>query len=234
MNRSHTGKKTSRIQISIVAGYQLVRESLAHLIESNNSLTVISVSGFTSNTAGLIGAKSADVVVIYLDPGDPVEVVTDILEASPQTRVVVITGSDDLDCQTTALKLGAVGIVRAEQDSKLLFDAINQAFKGETWLNQALLSKLLEGGAVSGRLRENGTKAPTAEALTPRETEVIAMIGKGLKSKVIATRLSISEATVRHHLSSIYGKLGVEDRLNLIIYAYEKGLIDLPVGTTDQ
>ena len=53
------------------------------------------------------------------------------------------------------------------------------------------------------------------------------MIGKGLKSKVIAQGLAISEATVRHHLSSIYGKLGVDDRLNLVIYAYEKGLIRL-------
>ncbi len=233
MNSSHTGKKSGRIQISIVAGYQLVRESLTHLIESNNSLKVVSVRGFTP-TQGLFDAKDADVVVVYLEPDDRVEVVADILKGSSEVRVVVVMGSDDLDSQTKALKLGAVGIVRAEQDSKLLFDAINQASKGETWLNQALLSKLLEGGATAGRTKENGTKAGTPETLTPREIEVIEMIGKGLKSKVIATRLSISEATVRHHLSSIYGKLGVEDRLNLVIYAYEKGLIDLPVGITDQ
>jgi len=64
------------------------------------------------------------------------------------------------------------------------------------------------------------------ESLTPREQDVIQMIGKGLKNKDIAKKLYISEATVRHHLSSVYGKLGVADRLNLVIYACEKGLVE--------
>jgi len=169
----------------------------------------------------------SDITVIYLEAHDSVEIIRDILETNPEIKVVVITDGEDLDSSTLALKLGAVGIVRSDQSSKLLIEAIRRAFKGETWLNQALLSNLLKNGDSTGVKTPNGKAGQALEAITRREAEVIAMIGKGLKSKVIAERLFISEATVRHHLSSIYGKLGVDDRLNLVIYAFRHGLIPL-------
>ena len=229
MSKTHTKRPSVQIRISIIANPQLVRESLAVLIGSNKDLQVVSTMGFDSEWSALTKLKNSDVAVIYLETGDPVEIIGEIRANHPKMKIVAITDGDDLDSSTKALKSGAVGIVQSLQGSNLLFEAIRQAFKGETWLNQRLLSSLLQNGNghASKSTKPNGKLGPANDSLTPREVEVVSMIGKGLKSKVIAQGLAISEATVRHHLSSIYGKLGVDDRLNLVIYAYEKGLIRL-------
>ena len=233
MTKTHTKSPTLRIRTSVVARHQLVRECLTSLIESNKDLKVVSTYGFISERERLSQLEGADIAVIYLEAGDSVEIIKDVRDANPNVQVVAITDGENLDCSTQALKFGAVGIVRSDQSSKLLIEAVRRAFKGETWLNQALLTNLLKNGDSSGLKNSNGKLGPAPETITPREIEVISMIGKGLKSKIIAERLFISEATVRHHLSSIYGKLGVDDRLNLVIYAFEKGLIRLNDSSVD-
>lgn len=227
MTKTDTKSQSLQIRISIIARHKLVRECLTCLIEGSSDLTVVTASSFVPDCADFGEVKGTDVAVIYLAAADSTEVIRNVLDSDPQLKVVMITDGEDLECSTQALKLGAVGIVRSDQSSKLLTEAIRRAFKGETWLNQALLTNLLKNGDPDGAKATNGSHGPKPETITPREVEVISMIGKGLKSKVIAERLGISEATVRHHLSSIYGKLGVDDRLNLVIYAFEKGLIQL-------
>lgn len=233
MTKQHTKSPSLRIRTSIIAHQQLVRECLTCLVENNKDLKVVSTCGFVSESGGLSKVQGSDIAVIYLEAGDPVETIRDVLQVHPNIRVVAVTDGEDLDASTQALKLGAVCIVRSDQSSKLLIEAIRRAFKGETWLNQALLTNLLKHGDAASVKNPNGKGGPAPETITPREVEVISMIGKGLKSKVIAERLDISEATVRHHLSSIYGKLGVDDRLNLVIYAFEKGLIQLKDSSAD-
>lgn len=224
MTKTHNKAHGPQIRTSIIADHRLVRESLSSLIQDNPDIKVATLCGLGSFPLELDGS---DVTVIYLETHESVQIVRDILEIHPEIKVVAITDGEDLDSSTQALKLGAVGIVRSDQSSKLLIEAIRRSFKGETWLNQALLSNLLKNGD-SASVKTSGSKAGQAlESITRRENEVIAMIGKGLKSKAIAKRLCISEATVRHHLSSIYGKLGVDDRLNLVIYAFRHGLIPL-------
>ncbi len=170
---------------------------------------------------------------------DRVEVITDLLAVWPDLRVVVTAASENLDLQATALELGAVGIVHEEQNPNLLIEAIRQTFAGETWLNQVLLNKILQrnrnGNSSNGKRSDKFDADLGIEALTNREFEVLDLIGNGLKNKQIAERLLISEPTVRCHLSSIYGKLGVDDRLNLVIKAYQRGLLDVsqPTDETD-
>ncbi len=225
MSRPPTKNQLGRIKIWVIANPQLVRECLGFFIEKNPQLELTGTTGFQSDWLKAASVTEADVVVIYLESGDSAEVVGDLHDKVPKAKIVAIIDGDDLGCSMQVLKSGAVGIVRATQGANLLLEAIKKAHEGEIWLNQQLLTNLLENGGI--------TKQPTRkiglanDSLTPREIEVISMIGKGLKSKVIADRLAISEATVRHHLSSIYGKLGVDDRLNLIIYAINKGLVEL-------
>ncbi|MFN0279967.1 MAG: DNA-binding response regulator [Pyrinomonadaceae bacterium] len=232
MTTGRTKSPVSRIRVSVVSNHQLVRECLSCLIQNNKDLKVVRSYGFVADK----GFKSddSDIFVIYLESGDPVKIIENVIASNPNARVVAVTDGKDIDCSTQALKLGAVGIVRSDQSSKLLVEAIRRAFKGETWLNQTMLTNLLKNGDASSIKNSNGKLGPAPETITPREVEVIAMIGKGLKSKAIAERMFISEATVRHHLSSIYGKLGVDDRLNLVIYAFEHGLIPLNDSSRDE
>ena len=225
MSSTLTKRQAERIRIWVVANPQLVRECLGFFIEKNSQFELIATAGFQSDPSAFGKKALADIAVVYLEPGDPAEVVKVLHTEFPTVKIVAITDDDDLECSMRVLKFGAVGIVRATQGANLLVEAIKKAHDGETWLNQELLTSLLENGKAS---RPASDKiGPASDSITPREIEVISMIGEGLKSKVIAERLSISEATVRHHLSSIYGKLGVDDRLNLVIYAIEKGLVQL-------
>lgn len=213
------------VRVLLIARHPIVQESVRLLIESNRNMVVTGAYPFCTDSGKSYDLSEADVALIYLSSGDRVEIISDLLHLSPRLRVVAAVAGDDLDLQTTALNLGAVGIVRHEQSSKLLIEAIRQTYNGETWLNQVLLNKLLDKGRPHGKKAGKFDAESQTESLTPRELGVIQMIGKGLKNKQIGEKLFICEATVRHHLSSIYGKLGVSDRLNLVIYAYNRGLI---------
>ena len=217
------------IKVMLISRYRIVQESLKLLIDSSRGLSVTGTYSFAEDPGKI--AESADVAVVYISTGDRVEIISDLLALIPGLRVILIIASADLDSQAEALKLGAVGIVHKEQNPKLLIEAIRQTYNGDTWLNQVLLNKLLEKGRAPDKAATKMRNNVEIDSLTARETEVVRMIGEGLKNKSIAERLSISEATVRHHLSSIYGKVGVEDRLNLVIFAYHNGIIKLHYGS---
>lgn len=225
MRSSPAKSQVKPIRIWISANRRLVLDSLSFLFESNRQFALVGATDFDSYRSQLAKASKVDIGVVYLEPGDPVEVVRDLNTCLPNVRIISVTDGSDLESSIKALKFGAVGIVQSMQGSHSLLEAIKKACVGETSLNQELLTNLLrKGGSAKG---QSGSLGPANDSLTARELEVITLIGKGFKSKRIAEELSISQATVRHHLSSIYGKLGVDDRLNLMIYAFEKGLIRL-------
>jgi DNA-binding NarL/FixJ family response regulator len=217
------------IRVLLFSKHQIVKECLKLLLESNRDIKVVGSHEIATEISSENGIPTTDVAVVYFSNGDRIEIVAELLQESPDIRVIVITEGSDLESQAKALEMGAVGIVQKAQSPKLLLEAIRQTFNGETWLNQVLLNKILERGKSQNKNSQNhNAETNSGEALTARELDVISMIGEGLKNRSIADRLFISEATVRHHLSSIYSKLGVSDRLNLVIYAYRKGLIKVP------
>jgi NarL family two-component system response regulator LiaR len=227
MNERTPASSERPISVLLISRYQIVQESLKLLINSNKGLAVSGAFSFAEDFREVTTLPQSDVAVVYISAGDRVEVISELIQELPGLRVILIIDSVDLDAQAEALKLGAVGIVHKEQNPKLLIEAIRQTYNGETWLNQVLLNKILERGKSSAKNPPKTLFQLGLESLTTRELEVVRMIGEGLKNRTIAERLAISEATVRHHLSSIYGKIGVEDRLNLVIFAYENGILKL-------
>ena len=223
------GEEKPKIRVLIVTLYAILCESLCVLVESNEDMCVVGCTNDLDSLTSFDELDKPNIALLYLTEGDEksVEIIARLAEIDSQIRIVTVTGNADVANQTRALQLGAVGIVQREQNSRNLVSAIRQVYSGETWINQSLLTKLLNG-KQSKKDDSKHYGLFNVEAITPREKEVIEMIGLGLKNKEIARKLFISEATVRHHLSSIYGKLGVADRLNLIIYAYQHNLIQSP------
>lgn len=176
-------------------------------------------------------SEDFEIGVIHTLAEDRPELISSLLERKPNLRIVVLADGLDIETQAQLFKLGVFGIVQKEQGVDTLIEAIRRAHLGETWLNQALLTKILESGKSKKRKAKKGFPVENGESLTSREVEITRTIAEGLKNKEIGERLQISEATVRHHLSTIYGKIGVEDRLNLVIYAYERGLIEPNKGS---
>ena len=225
-NKSNNGRQ-SKIRILLICSYKIIQESLKTLIEDSQDIEVSSSICTPEQLPKAANLADLDAVLIYLVDKDTetVEMIAELLKTDPNLRVIILTGSKDIKNQTRAIQLGAVGIVQKEQNARMLVEAIRQVYRGETWINQKILAKLLGNGSEKKEGSRTWNSRKT-DSLTRREKEVIQMIGKGLKNKNIAENLFISEATVRHHLSSIYEKLDVEDRLNLVIYAYQQGIVE--------
>lgn len=217
-----------RTKVTILATQKLTGECLNVLLQRDRELTVVDVAVTKSDLLDKLSETQPDVVLICLmdNEGKNIDVITDVFRIAPHTKVVILSGPNSSFDQPASLKLGVTGIVGTNQNVKVLVRAIRRVSEGGVWLNQKLIEHLV-GGILNGG---NGTISEYSKAgdLTGRELEVVKMVALGLNNKDASKKLSISEATVRHHLSSVYGKLHVEDRLNLAIYAYQRGIVAPP------
>jgi DNA-binding NarL/FixJ family response regulator len=140
-----------------------------------------------------------------------------------ETRVIVVTSRKDADFLEGALRCGAKGVFQREWPVQQIPMAIRKVTNGGVWLEQGAAERVLEQALSKPR-------GPDAEeiklaSLTPREREVIDLICRGMRNKEVAKELHISLATVSHHLTAVYRKLGVEDRTSLVIYAAKQHLV---------
>jgi DNA-binding NarL/FixJ family response regulator len=153
---------------------------------------------------------------------DGANVIPELLEAARDARVIILMSIRDLRAYCSTVFLGARGLVLKEETSKTLINAIEKVHAGGVWIGSLTSTKLLVPAAVAGK--GSDPEAYKIALLTNREREVLAVAVAGLKNKQISKRLFISEATVSHHLTSIFSKLHVADRSQLIAYAYQHGL----------
>ena len=222
-------KMAKPIRILIVDDHAVIRSGLRMLIEQNQTMSVVGMAGTPDEALHLAKSERPDIIVLDLVLGedDGLDVLPQLCEASPNSRVLVLTGVHTADSHRTAIRRGAMGIVLKQQAAELLMKAIKKVHAGEVWIDRAMMGSVLSDVRTGARekLDSEGAKIKT---LTPREREVIALVSEGLKNKQIGERLFITETTVTHHLSSIYSKLGVSDRLELVIYSFANSLGEKP------
>jgi DNA-binding NarL/FixJ family response regulator len=169
------------------------------------------------------------VVLVGLDPA--VDASIDVLRHLPAIaehwRTLVIAVTDQPVMYGEVIELGAMGVVTRDQPGEILVKAIRKVDAGEMWLDRARVAALITRLARGTATIDDPDRA-RIEALTPREREIVALVTEGLRNRDIATRLSISEATVRNHLTSILDKLDLTDRFQLAVFAFRKGLVSCP------
>jgi DNA-binding NarL/FixJ family response regulator len=214
------------IRILIVDDHAIVRAGLRMLIESHVGLQVVGQAATCRDALAIAAQEQPDIILLDLDlAGESgLALLPELPCVAPRARVIILTGGHNATVHQQAVHGGAMGVVLKDQAAEVLHKAILQVQAGGVWIDAALTARLL-----SGMTSRSGTPAPDPSAakiatLTLREREVIALIAEGLTNKQIAQRLSISAATVNHHLSAVYGKLDVPSRLELAIYAYGHGL----------
>ncbi|MGH9877572.1 MAG: LuxR C-terminal-related transcriptional regulator, partial [Nitrososphaerales archaeon] len=192
---------------------------------------------------------------IKLGEDDGIDCLTEMKAVSPKTRVLILTGTSDVETHYAAVSNGAMGIVRKMEGAETLVNAIQKVLAGGVWLNGELMAKILndlrqaranasvepsgEGGVQSGALPALGWRLPISRRdeyeevkiarLTDREREVVELVGQGMRNQQIADKLCISIITVRHHLTSVFSKLEVGDRFELAIYSFRHGLAKPPI-----
>lgn len=215
------------IRILIVDDHAIVRAGLRMLIDQNPAMKVIGVAGNRSEALALAMSEQPDVILldILLGDEDGLSFLPELREAATNSRVLVLTGLRSTESQRRAIIAGAMGVVLKEHAAEMLIKAILKVHQGEVWLDRSLMGSVLD--AITQPPGIDPEKAKIA-SLTDRERQVIALIAEGLKNKQIGERLFISETTVTHHLSSIFSKLEVSDRLELVIYAFSQNLAKMP------
>jgi two-component system, NarL family, nitrate/nitrite response regulator NarL len=221
---------SGKIRVMLVDDHLLVMTALKMALEDLPDVELVGTATNINDALDVAGRGNPEVILLDLNLNgtNSLTSLPKLKEAAPQSRVIILTAEHDAEAHRQAVKLGAVGLVLKNAGLDVLVKAIRKVHQGEAWFDRAMMSNLI----ADITQRQGGQKADDAaqriSTLTERERGVIELIGEGLKNKQIAERLFISETTVHHHLTSIFGKLGVQDRVGLVIFAIRHNLVKLP------
>lgn len=217
---------TAGISVLLVDDHRSVLWGLGRLIETAGPQMRVADSVTCARDALAAVKKHApDVVLLDLDLGE--ESGLDLIsQVSADSQVLIFTGSRDVEMHQRAMLAGARGILHKAERAEVILKAIARVHAGEPWLDRGSLGKLLD---VLGRQAADA-EAPAHSTLTAAERKVVAAVvrHKGSPNKVIAASLHLSEHTLRNHLASIYSKLGIHRRVDLVLYGIEHKLGTLP------
>lgn len=205
------------ISVLIVDDHPVVREGLRGMLEADTGITVAGEAGSGDEAVTRARELRPDVVLMDLrmPGGDGVSAIPRVLSERPECRVIVLTTFETDQDIVRAVEAGAAGYLLKDTSRADLVSAVFAATRGETVLSPSVATKLV------GRMR-----APTADSLSRRETEVLSLVARGLTNADIGRELFISEATVKTHLLRVFGKLGVSDRTAAVTTALRRGLLD--------
>jgi DNA-binding NarL/FixJ family response regulator len=214
------------IRILLVDDHKTMLWGLERLIQAEGpGFALVGSASDGAVATALCAELVPDIVLLDLDlkGSSSLDFLPALVENSC-TRVVILSANRDQATLATAVKLGARGVVSKEAPTEDVLAAIRKVHGGELWLDQTLMQVLL--GQLVAPAPKADPEAQRIATLTTREREVIGLIvqGKGAMNKDLAERIFISERTLRNHLTTIYQKLGVANRLELYVYATKHSL----------
>lgn len=216
------------IRTLLVDAHTLFRAGLRELLEKQPGILVAGEAGSHAEALALAKQLQPELILLELnlDGNEEIDLITDLIAIAPHARLILVTAIHDSQVHYRAVQAGVMGVILKTQSPNVLFKAITKVHSGEAWLDRSTIANMLTQMARGKTADALDTQK--IDSLSERERQVITLIGKGFKNRQIADALAISEVTVRHHLSSIFAKLDISDRLELIIYAYRHHLINLP------
>ena len=201
------------IRVLIADDHAVVRQGLRTFLDLQEDIEVIGEAGDGEEALALVEQLAPDVVLIDLvmPRVDGIEALRRLRERAPAVRAIVLSSFVDDDRLFPAVRAGAAGYLLKDVQPQELVEAIRTVHGGGALLHPQVAARLLQDMAE--------------DPLTPREREVLVLIGRGMPNKLIARELGLSEKTVKAHVSSILGKLGVTDRTQAALYAVREGLV---------
>jgi DNA-binding NarL/FixJ family response regulator len=207
------------IRVLLVDDHAVVREGLRTFLELQDGISVVGEAGDGSEGVAAAERLRPDVVLmdLVMPRLDGVGAMRELRRRLPSARVIVLTSFTDEEKLLPALQAGAAGYLLKTAEPAELARAVRAAHAGEALLDPTVAARLL---ASIAEPRDAGSR----EALTPREREVLALIGRGYANKRIALELGIAEKTVKTHVGHVLAKLGVSDRTQAALHAARGGL----------
>jgi DNA-binding NarL/FixJ family response regulator len=213
------------IRTLVADDQQVVREGFAALLGTQEDMTVVASAADGAEAVTLCAEHHPDVVLmdVRMPVLDGIEATREIAAANENgPRILILTTFDLDDYVYDALQAGASGFLLKDVPAETLFEAVRVIAGGEALLAPAITRRLI---AEFARLRPRQVRPDALEALTPRETEILGLVAEGLSNAEIASRLVLSDETVKTHVSHVLRKLGLRDRAQAVVVAYESGLV---------
>ena len=215
------------IRVLIVDDQELVRTGFRLFLETQPGLAVVGEAGDGEEAIERVRELGPDVVLmdIRMPTMDGVEATAKLTSGAiePAPRVLVLTTFDLDEYVFGALRAGAAGFLLKDAPRERLIEAIRVVHSGEALLSPSITRRLIEDFAA----RSEPIEPPAAvlAELTPREREVLGLVAHGLSNAEIAARLVVTEATVKSHVGAVLLKLGLRDRVQAVVFAYEHGIV---------
>jgi NarL family two-component system response regulator YdfI len=207
------------IRVLIADDHMVVREGLRALLDAEPDMDPVGVACDGAEAVRLAGELAPDVVLMDLRmPGvDGIEAIHRIKAGYPEIQVVILTTYDDDQYIVRGLRAGARGYLLKDTDRNVLYETIRAAARGESLLPADVVDKVVA--------HLQGPQPVQTETLSPRETQVLALLAEGAANKEIARELGISERTVKAHVTGIMNKLGASSRTEAVAIAMRGGLL---------
>ncbi|MFF3017639.1 response regulator [Streptomyces sp. NPDC057939] len=215
------------IRVLIADDQPLVRRGLALILAPHPDVEVVGEAGNGAEAVELALRLEPDVVVmdIRMPVLDGVQATERLATALPGSRVLALSTFDMDEYVVAALRAGAHGFLPKDVSPEELIAAVRTVHAGEAAVAPRLLTRLIST-YVRAPARERRPVPESPTGLTPRELEIWRLLAGGLDNAAIAVELDISVSTVKNHITGIFGKLGVRDRAQAVIAAYESGLVE--------
>lgn len=217
-------KAKNAIRVLLADDHPIFRDGMRKLLEGEPDVTIVGEASSGAECIQLLSKLKPDILLLDLrmPDKDGLSVLEEVNFDALQTKVIVVTATEDDRDVVRAMRLGARGVVLKQSATDLLLRSIRKVHQGEIWLDQRMTAEVMKAFAQSA---EGGVRREKP-LLSDREKEIVQLVAQGYRNREIGEKLFISEQTVKNHLHNIFDKLGVSDRLELALYAIHHRLID--------
>lgn len=212
------------LKLIIVDDHAIFREGLRALLDMEEDFVVIGEASRGDEAVSMVADEPPDVILLdlHLPDGNGADFCRQLLRASPESRVLILSAYENDQEVSAALIAGAAGYVLKTVGGERLADNIRSVARGEVLLAPTVAAKVVR--QLSRLREETGRQEEALEVLTPREREVFFLASRGLKNSEIASELYLSEKTIKTHLRNIYNKLNLTSKAELRLFAVKMGL----------
>ena len=210
-----------RVRIVLADDHQMFRDAVRRLLDAEPDLVVVGEAGDGEEAVALTLQYEPDILLldVAMPHANGMEVLQQIAAASKVTRIIMVTGAVEEDELRQALRLGARGFVLKESGAEQLLESIRVVHAGEYFVGRECMADLVSAVRSRGVAIEGRAPRKADFGLTTRERQIVSAVVNAYQNKEIAEKFAISEKTVKHHLTNIFNKVGVSNRLELALFA---------------
>ena len=206
---------STKIRVGIADDHPLMRSGIRSTLEQADDIAIVGEAVDAAEALELVQSKSPGVLLLDLSmPGpSPLSLLKQIRQTAADTNVIIVTAYDDAVYVRGLIDAGVAGYVLKDETSEALVSAVRAVAQGGTWFSRS----------VFGKLRHAGEQQDQLASLTPRERDVLELVAQGKSNVDISEMLDLANQTVRNYVSQIYDKLGLGSRVELAVWARERG-----------